>query len=118
MTQVELDAYVKLFLQPALDPVLEADELDTLFTPLKVADANGVEPGEAGYIPTYDDTNLEAYIGKGWLAKATKVAGDYQFSDNGLSLHRDQVYTHCVEMAEKYGETEMCSLRPSSVANP
>jgi hypothetical protein len=117
MTKAELDAYVNLYLQPGVDPVLTPEELDVLFSGLLMADSTGKLPNEEGYIPTYDGTNLEVQIGKGWLAKASKASGDYQFSDNGLSLHRDQVYTHCIEMAEKYGQAEICSLRPSSVAN-
>jgi hypothetical protein len=44
--------------------------------------------------------NSAAY--NGWLAKAAKVAPDFDFSGAGESYKRSQVYEQCLKQAAKF----------------
>jgi hypothetical protein len=46
--------------------------------------------------------DMRAAAHAGWLAKASKVAPDFDFSGAGESYKRSQVYDHCLEMARKF----------------
>ncbi len=53
----------------------------------------------AAWSPTYD---LAAAAAEGWRVKAGLVSDRFRFADDGDSYDRDQVFAHCVRMAEQY----------------
>lgn len=58
-----------------------------------------METGTTAWEPTY---NQFASISLGWELKAAECAGIYQFSSDGQSFNRQQVYEHCIEMAKQW----------------
>lgn len=53
----------------------------------------------AAWAPTFD---LAAAAAEGWRMKAALVSDRFRFADDGDSYDRDQVFAHCVRMAELY----------------
>lgn len=53
----------------------------------------------AAWIPTFD---LAAAASEGWRQKAGLVSDRFRFADDGDSYDRDQVFAHCVRMADLY----------------
>jgi hypothetical protein len=51
------------------------------------------------------DMNAAAY--NGWLAKAAKVAPDFDFSGAGESYRRSQVYEQCLKQAARFAPTRI-----------
>ena len=88
--------YIRMHLQPSVDPVLTDAEFNALVDLAAIADPDGLSPTDDDWTPTYDVT---AAISQGWEVKAAKVAGAYAFIDAGLSLHRDQVHQMCLKQA-------------------
>lgn len=71
-----------------------------LTTGAQITTADGYVWQEAGitnYTPTYD---LDLAAADGWMQKAAMSADSYNISDNGLSLSRDQIYSHCQAQAK------------------
>ena len=46
--------------------------------------------------------DVNAAAAEGWRIKAGSVAEWYQMSVDGATLSRDQVFEHCIKMAEHY----------------
>lgn len=97
MTSSEVTAYITLHLQPNIDPVISSDELALIVDQAKRADSNGLAPSDPDWVETYD---LAAAVATGWEIKAAKAAGGYAFTDNGQTLHREQIYTQCLAQAK------------------
>lgn len=57
------------------------------------------EAGVPAWVPTWD---LNAAAAEGWRWKAAKVANQFQFSADGQSFQRQQVYDHCLTMVQEY----------------
>jgi hypothetical protein len=53
----------------------------------------------AAWSPTFD---LAAAAAEGWRMKAGLVSDRFRFGNDGDSYDRDQVFAHCVRMAELY----------------
>lgn len=53
----------------------------------------------AAWSPTYD---LAAAAAEGWRMKAGLVSDRFRFADDGDSYDRDQIFAHCVRMADLY----------------
>lgn len=51
------------------------------------------------WTPTY---NPFAAIGFGWEMKASMCVADYQFSSDGQTFNRQQVYEHCMKQAAEW----------------
>lgn len=97
MVQQEL----AMHLQPTLEPTLTQDEMDLILYKNRIMDINGITPDLEGWIPTYD---MVAAVIMGWQVKAAKVAGNYQFADETLELHREQVIANCLKMAQEWSK--------------
>jgi hypothetical protein len=50
--------------------------------------------------PTYD---LHAAASQGWRVKSGKLVGKYDFSADGQTFSRRQMFVHCMEMAKAFG---------------
>lgn len=53
----------------------------------------------AAWSPTFD---LAIAASEGWRVKAGLVSDRFRFADDGDTYDRDQVFAHCVRMAEQY----------------
>ena len=99
MTQIEAIAYITLHLDPTGFAPLTDAELLALITWSKRTDKYGVAPSEDDWIPTYA---LNAAIAQGWRIKASRLAGKYDMSEDGLKVNRSQMLEHCLKMAKEY----------------
>jgi hypothetical protein len=62
----------------------------------------------------YDDSgSLEACAAKGWRIKAATVYEWYLANIDGSFLSRDQVFSHCIKMAETFERSEGGSISQS-----
>lgn len=94
-------AWKRLKMMTAADsaPVLAPDEIELLLEMHRVANANGVAPGAAGWVPTWD---LNRAALEGWRWKAAKAAWQYDFNADGANHSRSQVLEHCEKMIVQY----------------
>ena len=90
---------IRLYLQIALEPVLTEAELAQIYEMAKRVDNSGLIPSDAAWTETID---TDWAIAEGWKIKAAKVTGSYQFKDEGLELHREQIITNCLLMAKEW----------------
>lgn len=65
------------------------------------------ESGSYLWTPTY---NLKAAAAEGWRLKAGKVASHYAISADGASAQRQQMYEHCLRMAEQFSRGGLSSV--------
>jgi hypothetical protein len=81
-------------------PTLSDEDLTALLDLAKLADSAGLAPSEADWVPTYD---LNRAAAEGWRWKAAQLAGShFDFSADGATYNRQQLYTNCLEMARRY----------------
>jgi hypothetical protein len=50
--------------------------------------------------PNVYDVRLAAH--RGWILKSEKASGNYKISMGGQSFSRDQIYDHCLKMADSF----------------
>lgn len=81
------------------EPPLSTDEIDDLLALARRADSLGAAPSDDGWSPTYD---LNYAAAEGWRWKAGKVAGRYSAQVDGATFQRQQLFAHCLRMAEQY----------------
>jgi hypothetical protein len=56
------------------------------------------------------ENDLNAAASQGWLMKAAAVSDWYQATSDGSSFSRQQVFEHCLRMANKYEEMSSATL--------
>ncbi len=83
----------------ASEPALSSDEVDDLLAQFQKTDADGVNPGEDDYEPTY---NLRAAAAEGWRWKAAKATELVSADLDGDRMSSNQVFEHCQEMIKHY----------------
>jgi hypothetical protein len=81
------------------DPALSIDDLNAILEAYQVPDANGVAPGEDGWVPTY---RMNAAIAEAWETKAGRAAEYVSTDMNDDRLSSNQIFDHCEKMALKY----------------
>lgn len=99
MTEAEVRARLESMLGGDAEPTLTGAEVDTLMVTARVPDAFGRASTDPAWDPTY---HLAPAAAEGWAWKAAKVAGNYHFTADGGSFHRDQVLEHCLKMAAHF----------------
>ena len=99
---------LRRMLQPDSPPALTESEVGELLEAAKRTDRWDVWPTQDGWEPTWD---LHWAASEGWLAKAAKVAGDFDFTSDGQTLDRGQVHAHCLRMARHYGSMRRAHVR-------
>lgn len=57
------------------------------------------EDAGSDWTPTWD---LDAAAADGWMTKAAKAAGRFDFAEDGQQFTRSQIISHCRAMAESY----------------
>lgn len=93
-------------------PVLTEAELDELLGQSGMADANGIAPGEEGWLPTYD---LNAAAAAGWLIKAGRVSSLVEVDPPGSGLFTSKIFDNCRIMARLYGARCRATARVGTV---
>lgn len=99
MTEADARARIVLFLNPEVEPIIYAAELDILLDIARVVDRSGVRPSDSGWEETY---NVNYAIAQGWLIKAGRLPDRYLFMDAGKMYSRNQYYEHCLELHKKF----------------
>lgn len=93
---------VKMFTAWTAEPQLVESEIAEILAMHEVTDSAGVNPGETGYVPTY---NLRAAIREGWILKQAKAA-ELQSTDlDGDRMSANQIFDHCERMVRRYSGT-------------
>jgi hypothetical protein len=64
-----------------------------------LTDSEGYEPDDTNWEPTYDLNRAASDI---WYEKAMLYVGDYQFSADGSTFNRQQVYDQCMRAASRF----------------
>lgn len=101
------ETYIRARLSPESEPTLTDSEISILVEDSRRADVYGRYPSMDGWIPTYD---LPSAIRTGWLLRASKVAGNYEFSDSNLTFKRGEIHAHCLSMANEWAKRCMGSI--------
>jgi hypothetical protein len=99
VTEAEARARITLFLNPGTEPVITSAEVDILVDIARKVDVNGVMPGDAAWVETY---NVNLAVAQGWLVKAGRLADRYLFMDAGTMYSRQQYYDHCMKQYQKF----------------
>ena len=64
-----------------------------------LTDTDGYEPDDTNWTATYDLNQTASDI---WYEKAMQYVGDYQFSADGATFNRQQVYAQCMKAASRF----------------
>jgi hypothetical protein len=62
------------------------------------------------WTPWFGNWDLALAACEGWRRKAGLTANGYQFSDQGKSLMRNQIFDQCIKMSQQYGKKTMRSV--------
>lgn len=89
------------------EPILDDDDIDMLLTLSHRPDAKGNLPDANNWTLTYD---LNFGAAEGWRIKAGRAAHKFNFSEDGQTFQRAQIYAHCVAQADRYGRMGMGSI--------
>lgn len=113
----EAEAYELLEYMTAADaePTLSVAQLERLMELAKREDTEGVAPTDDEWEPTFD---LDAAAAEGWRWKAGQAAPRFGVSLDGDTLHRQQLYVHCLKQAEMYAHRVMGSIGVKSHLPP
>lgn len=103
MTESEARALIEDETQWQASPALSVEEVDRLLARARVADADGIEPGEDGYVDTWTAASVDASIAAGWRMKLAKVAGAYDVKAGDVEAKRSQAATSLAARASAYG---------------
>jgi hypothetical protein len=108
-TQGQIADLRRMIAEPAQD--LYTDEILTgILKKYPIADLYGIDPptdsdlvgsgsGESEWTPTYD---LHAAAADVWEEKAAAAVGKFDFSADGATYSRNQVYQACVKQAARH----------------
>lgn len=92
-------------------PKLTDGEIDDLLARSSKTDADGLDPDEAGWTPTY---NLRAAAKEGWQVKMGRAA-ELQSTDlDGDRMSANQVFDHCSAMVKRYSLAASPSMMTST----
>lgn len=95
-------ARLKLAVQDTVEPTLSAGELDTLLTFAATVDADGNEPQDDAYTPTYSAMTLNLAIAEGWAVKAAKLGAGENFSSDGATFDPQTRRAFCLDQAATF----------------
>lgn len=117
MTEEEARAILENSVAWATHPVLTEDQIDALLVAARRPDANGLLPGDEGWIPTWD---LNAGAADGWEYKAGLVAGGYDFGEDGQHFNRSQMYAQFIAQADRFRRRSLggSTFRAATLVSP
>lgn len=81
------------------EPALAGEDLAELLNAAARTDTVGRLPADPAWTPTYD---FDAAAGDGWMRKAGRAAGAYNFAAGPIRSERAQVHQHCLTMAAHF----------------
>lgn len=90
MTEAEARALIEDETAWSSAPALSIAEVDRLLERARITDEAGLEPDEIGYVPTYDQSSVNAAIAMGFRMKAAKVSGQYDLRAGDVDMKRSQ----------------------------
>jgi hypothetical protein len=99
VTEAEAVATVALLVDAPSDPAITADEVHMLLQRVRLMDANGVAPGTAGWVGTYD---LNRAAAEACDLKATRAANRFDFGVEGQTYSRSQVAQQWADRAKTF----------------
>lgn len=91
----------------AVAPTLADAEIDDLLIQFGLVDANGFEPLNEEWTPTYD---LNAAAAAGWLIKAGRASELVEVDPPGSGIVTSKVFDNCREMARFYAAKKRISI--------
>jgi hypothetical protein len=80
-------------------PALDSAKLGAILDAHARVDANGLTPADDGWTPTWD---LNGAVASVYRRKAAQVAGDYNFSADGLTVSKGDVLANLLAMEAHY----------------
>lgn len=89
-------------------PALTESEVDALLDQSGVADTNGIPPGGADWVATYD---LSAAAAAGWLIKAGRAAQLTEVDPPGSGIVTSKVFDNCRAMARMYSAKRTVTMQ-------
>ena len=98
-TLIEATARLTEMCAADYDPTLSAADLTRLLAMAARPDEYDLAPTDDGWTPTYD---LSYAATEGWRWKAGRVAERVGFNLDGGTVHRQHLFTHCMEMSKFY----------------
>lgn len=116
MDHTEALSFVRLRLQPDVEPTLDTAEVESLLELAATCDANGVQPGGDGWVPTYSVVGCYRAIAEGYLVKHGRVAHYYDFTTDGQTFRRDQMLDHIEHQRRKWARKVQAT--PSTLGGP
>jgi len=75
------------------------DDLSTIVERYPVIDSAGLSLDDSDWTPTYD---LDAAAAEVWAEKAAAVAGDFDFTADGATYNRSQVYDAYMKLHRRF----------------
>jgi len=107
MTQAEAEDKLILMVLAEEDPALSDEQVESLVELARRPDAEGLTALEEGWTPTWD---LNFAAAEGWRRKAGIAATRFNFSEDGQTFQRAQIYAHCIAQAEAYASKGMGAI--------
>lgn len=117
MNEATARARLRIDVQADLAPALTVAEVDDLLLRTRVTDAAGVDPEDAGYVPTWSDSSVNRAIAAGLRIKAAKVLVEFDVAiDGGGRFQRSQKQKQLLDMAAIYDRKAGGGITSVSVA--
>lgn len=88
-------------------PALSTEQIDRLLEEAKRTDADDRYPDDVDWDPTWD---LNRSIAEGWRIKAGLVSNRHAFGANSGNYNPEQVFEHCMKMADYYAARQVSSI--------
>jgi len=107
VTESEASAQIGRMTDSTVAPVLDSTDLADCVDAAARIDTNDVYRDDAAWIPTWD---LNAGAAVGWSYKASRSAGNFNFSEDSQRFDRAQIYAHCAAQMKHYADKAMGSL--------
>lgn len=102
MNTAEARRFIELRLQPDLDPVLTAHEVEDLLGLAVTKDEDCVLPTDDDWVPTYSVRGCHYAISEGFNVKYAKAAERYSFTTDGQTFTVNQLLDHLAHMARRH----------------
>lgn len=99
LTNPDARSRIEMLTQWDMEPTLTSAEIDMLLADSAVIDADGRYINDDDWVPTFQ---IGRAVSRGWMLKASKIVGNYQFSDSGQTFSRQQIHEHCMAMVKEY----------------
>jgi hypothetical protein len=102
MNTAQARRFIELRLQPDIDPVLTAHDVEDLLPLAVTKDADCREPTDADWVPTYSVRGCHYAIAEGWNIKYAKASERFSFTTDGQTFTVNQLLDHCAHMAKRH----------------